>query len=95
MCAGTFRGLTLLSFALVYHTLAIWCCGSSVSSGLFVPNLLIGAAWGRLVSNTLNFLADYWQLDWMVCLCLCLCAWPPHPHPPLHPLVYSLRTSMV
>ncbi len=36
-------------FALFYFILATWTYGLSVPSGLFIPCLLTGAAWGRLV----------------------------------------------
>ncbi|XP_065201753.1 H(+)/Cl(-) exchange transporter 7 [Planococcus citri] len=45
---------TMVVFALVYYCLSIWTYGISVSAGLFIPNLLIGAAWGRLIGVTLQ-----------------------------------------
>jgi chloride channel 7 len=39
----------LLVLLLVYHLLATWTYGLMVSSGVFIPSLLIGAIWGRLV----------------------------------------------
>jgi len=41
--------LPLLVVCVVYGWLATWTYGLSVSSGLFVPSLLIGALWGRVV----------------------------------------------
>jgi len=33
----------------VYHLLATWTYGLSVSSGVFIPSLFIGALWGRVI----------------------------------------------
>ncbi|XP_035512312.1 chloride transport protein 6 isoform X2 [Morone saxatilis] len=51
---GTFSPLTLAVFFLLYFLLACWTYGVSVPSGLFVPSLLCGAAFGRLVANILK-----------------------------------------
>lgn len=40
--------LSLTIFVIIYFFLASLTYGLSVSSGLFVPSLIIGAAWGRL-----------------------------------------------
>ncbi|CAN9505211.1 unnamed protein product [Ophioblennius macclurei] len=45
---GTYNPLTLGLFTLTYFLLACWTYGLSVSAGVFIPSLLIGAAWGRL-----------------------------------------------
>ncbi|XP_078096540.1 H(+)/Cl(-) exchange transporter 7 [Mustelus asterias] len=45
---GSFNPLTLGLFTLSYFFLACWTYGLAVSSGVFIPSLLIGAAWGRL-----------------------------------------------
>ena len=39
----------LVVLLIVYHLLATWTYGLSVSSGVFIPSLLIGAIWGRLI----------------------------------------------
>ncbi|KAG7274845.1 hypothetical protein CRUP_038818 [Coryphaenoides rupestris] len=52
--SGTFSPVTLSVFFLLYFLLACWTYGTSVPSGLFVPSLLCGAAFGRLVANLLN-----------------------------------------
>uniref|UniRef100_A0A3Q2QBE6 Chloride channel protein n=1 Tax=Fundulus heteroclitus TaxID=8078 RepID=A0A3Q2QBE6_FUNHE len=44
----TYNALTLGLFTLTYFFLACWTYGLSVSAGVFIPSLLIGAAWGRL-----------------------------------------------
>ncbi|XP_069557553.1 H(+)/Cl(-) exchange transporter 7 isoform X1 [Brachyistius frenatus] len=46
--AGTYNPLTLGLFTLTYFFLACWTYGLAVSAGVFIPSLLIGAAWGRL-----------------------------------------------
>ncbi|XP_013381142.1 H(+)/Cl(-) exchange transporter 7 [Lingula anatina] len=46
---NSYQPLTLSVFFLVYFCLSIWTYGLAVSSGLFIPALLTGAAWGRLV----------------------------------------------
>ncbi|XP_038132653.1 chloride transport protein 6 [Cyprinodon tularosa] len=51
---GTFSPATLSIFFLLYFLLACWTYGVSVPSGLFVPSLLCGAAFGRLVANILK-----------------------------------------
>ncbi|XP_034567114.1 H(+)/Cl(-) exchange transporter 7 isoform X2 [Notolabrus celidotus] len=45
---GTYNPLTLALFTLTYFFLACWTYGLAVSAGVFIPSLLIGAAWGRL-----------------------------------------------
>nr|XP_046252732.1 chloride transport protein 6 [Scatophagus argus] len=51
---GTFSPVTLSVFFLLYFLLACWTYGVFVPSGLFVPSLLCGAAFGRLVANILK-----------------------------------------
>ncbi|XP_046893292.1 H(+)/Cl(-) exchange transporter 7 [Hypomesus transpacificus] len=46
--AGTYNPLTLSLFTGTYFFLACWTYGLTVSAGVFIPALLIGAAWGRL-----------------------------------------------
>uniref|UniRef100_A0A671RRS5 Chloride channel protein n=1 Tax=Sinocyclocheilus anshuiensis TaxID=1608454 RepID=A0A671RRS5_9TELE len=45
---GTYNPVTLGVFTLAYFFLAVWTYGLTVSAGVFIPSLLIGAAWGRL-----------------------------------------------
>ncbi|XP_054616392.1 H(+)/Cl(-) exchange transporter 7 isoform X2 [Dunckerocampus dactyliophorus] len=45
---GSYNPLTLGMFTLTYFFLACWTYGLTVSAGVFIPSLLIGAAWGRL-----------------------------------------------
>lgn len=45
---GAFNPITLIAFCVLYFFLATWTYGLAIPSGLFIPSLLIGAAWGRL-----------------------------------------------
>ncbi|KAK5856561.1 hypothetical protein PBY51_008147 [Eleginops maclovinus] len=45
---GTYNPWTLGLFTITYFFLACWTYGLAVSAGVFIPSLLIGAAWGRL-----------------------------------------------
>lgn len=54
--AGSYNPLTLGLFTLVYFFLACWTYGLTVSAGVFIPSLLIGAAWGRLFGISLSYL---------------------------------------
>ncbi|TKR83019.1 hypothetical protein L596_016676 [Steinernema carpocapsae] len=46
---NSFRAGTVAIFAVEYFILTLWTYGLSVPSGVFIPALLTGAAWGRLV----------------------------------------------
>ena len=46
---ATYSVLSLVMFVLVFFLLGVWTYGLSVSSGVFIPSLAIGAAWGRLI----------------------------------------------
>ncbi|XP_046656068.1 H(+)/Cl(-) exchange transporter 7-like isoform X1 [Daphnia pulicaria] len=46
---GTHNPLSVGLFFITYFFLACWTYGLSISSGIFIPALLSGAAWGRLV----------------------------------------------
>lgn len=52
----THKAISLLVFVVCYFLLAAWTFGLSTSNGLFIPTLLTGAAWGRLVSILLFYL---------------------------------------
>ncbi|KAL3859997.1 hypothetical protein ACJMK2_010174 [Sinanodonta woodiana] len=45
---GMFQPGTLALFTVVFFFLAVWTYGLSISSGVFIPSLVLGAAWGRL-----------------------------------------------
>lgn len=53
--ANTHNALSLIIFVICYFLLAAWTFGLSTSNGLFIPSLLTGAAWGRLVSILLFY----------------------------------------
>ncbi|CAF0877320.1 unnamed protein product [Rotaria sordida] len=53
---GTYYPWSLLVFCIIYFCLTCWTYGVIVSSGLFIPSLLIGASWGRLVGIVLHTL---------------------------------------
>ena len=48
-----FSSSTLIAYFLMYFCFAIYSAGMSISSGLLVPMILIGATMGRLVGNVL------------------------------------------
>ncbi|XP_009987594.1 PREDICTED: H(+)/Cl(-) exchange transporter 7, partial [Tauraco erythrolophus] len=52
---GSYNPMTLGMFTLMYFFLACWTYGLTVSAGVFIPSLLIGAAWGRLFGISLSF----------------------------------------
>jgi len=55
--AGSYNPMTLGMFTLMYFFLACWTYGLTVSAGVFIPSLLIGAAWGRLFGISLSYLS--------------------------------------
>ncbi|CAG2112448.1 unnamed protein product, partial [Medioppia subpectinata] len=60
---GTWRPESLAMFTVIYYGLSCWTYGLSVSSGLFIPALLVGAAWGRLVG--IGMKALFPTQDWV------------------------------
>ncbi|NXV45879.1 CLCN7 protein, partial [Uria aalge] len=54
--SGSYNPMTLGMFTLMYFFLACWTYGLTVSAGVFIPSLLIGAAWGRLFGISLSYL---------------------------------------
>ncbi|XP_033749543.1 H(+)/Cl(-) exchange transporter 7-like [Pecten maximus] len=52
---GTFRPATLAVYCLCSFFLACWTYGLYVPSGLFIPSILIGASWGRLLAVLLKY----------------------------------------
>ncbi|KAK0407180.1 hypothetical protein QR680_019056 [Steinernema hermaphroditum] len=53
---NSFRAGTLAIFAVEYYFLTLWTYGLSVPSGVFIPALLTGAAWGRLFGITVEYM---------------------------------------
>ncbi|XP_011346366.1 H(+)/Cl(-) exchange transporter 7 [Ooceraea biroi] len=51
---GSHSDVTLTIFVVLYFFLAAATFGLSMSSGLFIPSLLIGSAWGRLIGSALS-----------------------------------------
>lgn len=51
--------VTLCVFVLVYYPLSCITYGLSVSMGIFIPTLLVGAAWGRVTSTLLSYTFPY------------------------------------
>lgn len=56
---GSHQLVTLLVFVFVYYPLSCITYGLSVSMGIFIPTLLVGAAWGRVTSTFLSFTFPY------------------------------------
>uniref|UniRef100_A0A915PKT8 Chloride channel protein n=1 Tax=Setaria digitata TaxID=48799 RepID=A0A915PKT8_9BILA len=54
--ANSYGASTLLIFAVEYYFLSLWTYGLSVPSGIFIPTLLTGAAWGRLVGVMVEYM---------------------------------------
>lgn len=53
---NTHNAVSLSAFVIVYFFLAAWTFGLYSSIGLFIPTLLTGAAWGRLVAIGIYYL---------------------------------------
>ncbi|VDN26149.1 unnamed protein product [Gongylonema pulchrum] len=53
---NSYASSTLLIFAVEYYVLSLWTYGLSVPSGIFIPTLLTGAAWGRLVGTIVEYM---------------------------------------
>ncbi|XP_071500518.1 H(+)/Cl(-) exchange transporter 7-like [Diadema antillarum] len=51
---GSYSLPILGAFIVTYFLLACWTYGLSVPSGLFIPSLLVGAAWGRMLGVLLS-----------------------------------------
>ncbi|KAL3308191.1 H(+)/Cl(-) exchange transporter 7 [Cichlidogyrus casuarinus] len=51
----TYNPIVLLIYCPIYFIIALLTYGLSVSSGLFIPGLLIGAAWGRIFGTCLHY----------------------------------------
>src|SRR5688572_17025536 len=50
----THKPLSVGIFFLVYFFLSCWTYGLGIASGIFIPTLLMGAAWGRLLGISLR-----------------------------------------
>lgn len=56
------RFTTLIVFVLIYWPISCITYGLSVSLGIFIPTLLIGAAWGRLLAMSMKLAFPYWVI---------------------------------
>lgn len=52
-----FSWSSLLTFSVIYYFMSVWTYGLAVPSGLFMPSLLTGAAYGRLIGVVLHMIA--------------------------------------
>lgn len=57
--AGSHTWISLTVFVICYFFLSTWTFGLAVSSGLFIPNLLTGAAWGRQIAVIIQYIAPH------------------------------------
>ncbi|TPP62755.1 H(+)/Cl(-) exchange transporter 7 [Fasciola gigantica] len=51
---SSFQVFSLIIFFVVYYTIACITYGLAVPAGLFIPSLLIGASWGRVIGNWMH-----------------------------------------
>jgi len=64
--SGSHKSVSVVVFFIFYFLLSCWTYGLSVSSGLFIPSLLTGAAWGRLVGSGLaSLFPDPVSIKWV------------------------------
>ena len=60
---GSFNPVTLSVFCFAYFFLAVWTYGLAIPGGLFIPSLLTGAAWGRLVGVGMSYYFTSLHID--------------------------------
>lgn len=48
---AAYSTMTLGIGFVVYFTLACWTLGAAIAGGLFVPTILLGAIYGRLIAQ--------------------------------------------
>ena len=78
----SYSPLSLAFYGCLYFFLATWTYGLMVSSGLFVPSLLVGATWGRLIGNVINeyipcilgYVSREWVGSCLVCVWVHVCS---------------------
>ncbi|KAA0191222.1 H(+)/Cl(-) exchange transporter 7 [Fasciolopsis buskii] len=51
---SSFKVSSLIIFFMIYYFIACITYGLAVPAGLFIPSLLIGASWGRVVGSWMN-----------------------------------------
>ena len=60
---NNFQVVNLAVFVSLYFVITCMTYGLKISSGIFIPSMLIGATWGRIIGYYLNtYAADY--ADW-------------------------------
>lgn len=59
---GSHKLITLVVFVIIYYPLSCITYGLSVSLGIFIPMLLVGAGWGRLFAMLLSALNPSWVI---------------------------------
>lgn len=57
---GSHKIISLVVFVVIYYVLSCVTYGLSVSLGIFIPTLLVGAAWGRLTAMGLATWFPHW-----------------------------------
>ncbi|XP_077866634.1 H(+)/Cl(-) exchange transporter 7-like [Saccoglossus kowalevskii] len=63
MLDRAYNPVSLALFFICYFFLACWTYGLPVPSGIFIPSLLTGAAWGRLIGMLVNSMVDDTNID--------------------------------
>lgn len=58
--SGSHKIISLVVFVAIYYPLSCITYGLSVSLGIFIPMLLVGAAWGRLIAMGMTTLFPHW-----------------------------------
>ena len=63
---GTFQFSTLLMYIVIYFGLFILMLGIKVPVGLFIPSILLGSAWGRLLGEivSLTYPQPVMKIEW-------------------------------
>ncbi|CAH0385232.1 unnamed protein product [Bemisia tabaci] len=61
---AVFQAVPLLVHLLLYSIMILLTTGLSISAGLFIPNLIVGALWGRLFCIGLKYLFPH--ADWII-----------------------------
>lgn len=57
---GSYELMTLVIFLMIYYPLSCLTFGLSVSIGIFIPTLLVGAAWGRITAMGMAMIFPQW-----------------------------------
>lgn len=60
---GEFSFSTLAVFTCIYFALFCWTQGIAAPVGVFVPAILTGASYGRLVGQLLNNIGSAWRIN--------------------------------